>query len=56
MSDSTVSDIVRVHTSRKGTAKPLSTRQQEFEIIGNRNRIENFGFKLSEGGGTAVAP
>jgi len=50
MSDVTVSDIVRFHTSVKGSAKPLSSRQQEFEIPGNRNRLEIFGFKLTEGG------
>jgi len=50
MSAITVSDIVRVHTSWKGTVKPLSTRQQEFEVTGNRSRLETFGFKVSEGG------
>ena len=50
MSDGTVSDIVRVHTSLKGSVTPLFSRQQEFEIPGNRNRLETFGLKLSEGG------
>jgi len=50
MSVIAVGDIVPVHTSRKGTVKPLSTRQQEFEVTGNRSRLESFGFKVSEGG------
>jgi len=50
MSDVTVSDIVRVHTSLKGSVNSLSSRQQEFEIPGNRNRLETFGFKVTEGG------
>ena len=50
MSDVTVSDIVRVHTSLKGSVNSLSLRQHEFEIVGNRNRLESFGFKLTEGG------
>jgi hypothetical protein len=50
MSVIAVGDIVRVHTFRKGSAKPLSTRQQEFEVTGNRSRLESFGFKVSEGG------
>jgi hypothetical protein len=30
--------------------EPLSTFQREFEILGNKDRLEGFGFKLAEGG------
>jgi hypothetical protein len=50
MSTLEVNDTVRVNVPVKDKAEPLSTRQQEFEVTGNRSRLENFGFKVSEGG------
>jgi hypothetical protein len=50
MSQISRSDIVRVQFPPKARVKPLSLRQQEFEISGNRNNLESFGFKLTEGG------
>lgn len=50
MSNLEVNDTVRVNVPLEGKVKPLSTRQHKFEIFGNRNRLESFGFKLTEGG------
>jgi hypothetical protein len=50
MSDVTLNDIVRLNISTEGRVRPLSTRQGNFELSGSRNRLESFGFKLTEGG------
>jgi len=50
MSDVTLSDIVRLNISAEVRVRPLSTRQENFELSGSRDRLESFGFKLTEGG------
>jgi hypothetical protein len=45
-----VNDIVRANTALKGSVTPLSTSQQDFALSANRSQLENFGFKLTEGG------
>jgi len=50
MSDVTLGDIVRLNISADVRIRPLSTRQEDFELSGSRNRLESFGFKLTEGG------
>src|SRR5437016_1525535 len=50
MSDVAVSDIVPVDMPVQSRVKSLSTPQQDFGLLENRDRLEAFGFKLTEGG------
>jgi hypothetical protein len=50
MSDVEASDIVPVNIPVESRVKSLSTPQQDFELLENRDRLEAFGFKLTEGG------
>lgn len=45
-----VNDSLRSYFSTEGRADLLSTSPQDFGISRNRKRLENFGFKLTEGG------
>jgi hypothetical protein len=50
MSDVAISDNVRVNIHVKSRVSSLPIRQQDFGLPENRDRLEAFGFKVTEGG------